>query len=81
VATYAGCEGYYPGLFDMEGNAAEWVDWCEPAGPDAGGTGPAFDNCHLMGGSYVDQQAYCDEDFGYPRNTTANPFGFRCCGG
>jgi hypothetical protein len=34
-----------------------------------------------MGGSYVDMQSYCDEDFGYPRNDTADPFGFRCCGG
>jgi hypothetical protein len=32
-----------------------------------------------MGGSYVDMQSYCDEDYGYPRNSTAITFGFRCC--
>jgi formylglycine-generating enzyme required for sulfatase activity len=77
VATYPGCEGYYAGLFDLEGNAAEWVDSCDSQGADGG----AGDICHLTGGSIIDQSSYCDEAFDYPRNETAYPFGFRCCGG
>jgi hypothetical protein len=68
------CEGFHPGLFDMEGNAAEWVDGC------AADTG-ASDTCLLLGGSYVDNRSYCSEQFEYSRDTTAAPFGFRCCSG
>jgi sulfatase modifying factor 1 len=75
VGSTAGCQGFYPGIFDMEGNAAEWVDSCDST--DAGAT----DTCHLLGGSYIDNQSYCTESFDYPRNETAYPFGFRCCGG
>jgi sulfatase modifying factor 1 len=75
VATFPNCEGFYAGLFDMEGNAAEWVDSCDST--DAGAT----DTCHLLGGSYIDGKSYCTEAFDYPRNTSAQPFGFRCCAG
>jgi sulfatase modifying factor 1 len=75
VASNAGCEGHYPGLFDMEGNAAEWVDSC------AAETG-ASDSCMLLGGSYVQNQSYCTAvPAEYSRDTTAHPFGFRCCSG
>lgn len=79
VGTFPGCEGYYPGLFDMQGNAAEWIDSCD------GATGPS-DTCYLMGGSYVDNQSYCDEVYSdatepYTRDTRAITFGFRCCSG
>jgi formylglycine-generating enzyme required for sulfatase activity len=79
VATFPGCEGFYPGIFDLEGNAAEWVDSCDP--PEAGSNGSG-DTCHLMGGSFIDDQSYCDE-VGYdnPRSTLAVTFGFRCCSG
>jgi formylglycine-generating enzyme required for sulfatase activity len=75
VATFPGCEGFYPGIFDMEGNAAEWVDSCDST--DAGPT----DTCHLLGGSYIDSKSYCTESFDQARNSIADPFGFRCCGG
>jgi formylglycine-generating enzyme required for sulfatase activity len=29
VASFPKCEGGYPGLFDMVGNAKEWIDECE----------------------------------------------------
>ena len=61
----------------MQGNVAEWVDACDA------NTG-ADDTCYLVGGSFVQIGAtdYCDEiPADYPRNTTANPFGFRCCSG
>jgi sulfatase modifying factor 1 len=80
VASFATCEGFYPGVFDMEGNAAEWVDSC------AGGTG-ASDVCYLMGGGIFDNgSSYCDEVYGdegepYHREDKAGAFGFRCCSG
>ena len=79
VATFPGCEGYWPGLFDMEGNLAEWVDGCD------GNTG-ASDLCYLMGGNIFDQKSYCDEVYndpedGYHREDKAVSFGFRCCSG
>jgi formylglycine-generating enzyme required for sulfatase activity len=80
VATYK-CEGFYPGVFDMEGNVAEWVDSCMAnTGKD--------DVCYLMGGGVFDQKSYCDEvyepstsDTGNKRSATAVSFGFRCCSG
>jgi hypothetical protein len=74
VGDHPDCEGYFPGLFDMEGNAAEWVDSCAA---DSG----ASDVCLLLGGSHVDNQSYCTEQFEYSRDTVAEPFGFRCCSG
>jgi formylglycine-generating enzyme required for sulfatase activity len=75
VGTNAGCEGHYPGLFDMEGNVAEWVDSC------ATETG-ADDFCLLLGGNYIDSKSYCSESYDdNARNTTAGTFGFRCCSG
>jgi sulfatase modifying factor 1 len=75
VATFPGCEGFYKGIFDMEGNAAEWVDSCDStdAGPN--------DTCHLLGGGFYDMKSFCTESYDWPRNTIADAFGFRCCGG
>lgn len=75
VGTNLDCEGYYPGLFDMEGNAAEWVDSCvTETGRD--------DICYLLGGSFYDNQSYCTESYAeYPRDDVAGSFGFRCCSG
>jgi hypothetical protein len=70
------CGGYYPGLWDLEGNAAEWIDSC-----DQGDAGPKSDQCYLCGGSFIDSQSFCTEDTSYPRNGTSPAFGFRCCGG
>ena len=79
VASYPGCEGFYPGLFDMEGNVAEWVDGCD------GSTGPT-DVCYLMGGNITDGNSYCDEVYNadeaaFSRDDKAFTFGFRCCSG
>ena len=76
VATYK-CEGFYPGLFDLEGNVAEWVDGC------AANTGET-DTCYLMGGGVFDQKSYCSEVYDAvddKRSSTAVSFGFRCCSG
>lgn len=42
VASFPACEGGYPGLFDMQGNVAEWVDACESDEPTA--------KCRVRGG-------------------------------
>ncbi len=75
VASTTTCEGFYPGIFDLEGNAAEWIDSC------ATETG-AEDVCYLLGGSHIDNRSYCTEYFDeWPRNDFAAPWGFRCCSG
>ncbi|MEO8179277.1 MAG: SUMF1/EgtB/PvdO family nonheme iron enzyme [Deltaproteobacteria bacterium] len=80
VGSFASCEGYYPGVFDMEGNVAEWIDGCE------GSSGPT-DTCYLMGGGIFDNSgSYCTEVYEGPtnletRSDTAVSFGFRCCAG
>lgn len=75
VATFPGCEGYYPGLFDMEGNVAEWVDLCD-------GMSGAADTCYALGGSTLDDKSYCTRIPGeFTRDTTAFSVGFRCCSG
>lgn len=73
VATFPGCEGRTPGVFDLEGNVAEWVDSCV-------GAAGAADLCLLAGGNVIDSQSYCDESYDdNARNTVAYTFGFRCC--
>jgi sulfatase modifying factor 1 len=79
VGSFPGCQGFYTGLFDLEGNAAEWIDSCDKA--DGGTDSGAADMCQILGGSYQDETAYCTESFGYPRGSAAYPFGFRCCAG
>jgi hypothetical protein len=80
VGTNSDCEGYYPGVFDLEGNVAEWIDSCQPSG-DAGLDSPN-DRCMLMGGNLIDQVSFCAEVYDeYTRQETAPTFGFRCCAG
>jgi formylglycine-generating enzyme len=75
VGSFPGCEGYVSGLFDMEGNVAEWVDYCDA---DVG----ADDLCHPLGGSTNDEKSYCDESYDYDkRSDTEYDVGFRCCSG
>ena len=74
VGSLPGCQGGYPGIFDMVGNVSEWENSCDPA-TDAG---PGA--CALRGGSY---------DYNFPQEcslalkaerTYAHPgIGFRCC--
>jgi len=45
VASHPDCEGGFPGIFDMQGNVAEWTNRCEP--PDGMGT----EHCSVRGGS------------------------------
>jgi formylglycine-generating enzyme required for sulfatase activity len=73
VGTFPGCEGFYPGLFDLQGNVAEWVDSCN-------GSSGQDDHCILAGGSEVTQGAFCSVAFTDVRRAdTSRYFGFRCC--
>lgn len=79
VASFPGCEGYYPSIFDLRGNVWEWVDDCETnAGPD--------DICAPMGGSTITNDSancsYFGETTGedaWRRNDRILYAGIRCC--
>jgi len=73
VGTEPKCQGYYPGVFDLLGNAQEWVDACSAkAGPD--------DGCERMGGSYQSGgNTVCSTSGQASRNAYAPQVGFRCC--
>lgn len=82
VGSATGCEGAYPGLFDLSGNVREWEDSCN-------GTTGASDKCRVRGGSF-DVPAYALEcgygtsasqpSYVYPsRSYQSASIGFRCC--
>jgi hypothetical protein len=67
-----GCQGGYPGLFDLSGNVWEWEDSCD------GVTGTE-DKCRLRGGSFVSSDVWCDISYGLARAGPDFVIGFRCC--
>jgi formylglycine-generating enzyme required for sulfatase activity len=73
VGSEPKCQGYYPGLFDMLGNAQEWVDACDAkAGP--------LDGCERIGGSYLStSDTVCSTSGQAQRNAYGPQVGFRCC--
>jgi formylglycine-generating enzyme required for sulfatase activity len=76
VATLPGCQGGFPGLFDLSGNVMEWENACADSTPDA--------TCHDRGGSFWDggRMMGC-EDLGpthHTRRYVNKNIGFRCCG-
>lgn len=74
VRQAAGCEGGYPGLFDMSGNVAEWEDAC-------GGQMGVDDLCLVRSGSYASNPAEltCVNVTSHSRSSVAVERGFRCC--
>lgn len=71
VASLPGCEGGYPGVFDMTGNLWEWEDSCESAEP--------FARCAMRGGSYAaNTQGECSFVLSEARNGGSDVT-IRCC--
>ena len=71
VAEGSKCQGYYPGLFDMLGNAQEWTDACNAR------LGRS-DGCERIGGSYLGRTV-CSESGLAQRDFQDPALGFRCC--
>jgi formylglycine-generating enzyme required for sulfatase activity len=71
------CQGGFPNLRDMSGNAAEWEDSCVPQVPD-----PAYQACKLRGGGLHDkpENLACDStSTSVGRGEEDDSIGFRCC--
>jgi hypothetical protein len=69
----AGCEGGFTGLFDMLGNASEWIS--------ATKSSENFTNAHGMaGGSYEDGDLSCNSAWTeWSPDKVPKATGFRCC--
>ena len=87
VGSKKGCQGGFPGVFDMVGNVWEWFDG--PCGPaDAGAdaapidAGPQKDECFVKGGAYLNVGANLDcrvDGRGASRDRRGQEIGLRCC--
>ena len=71
VASFEKCSGFYPGVFDMLGNVAEWVNACDA------NLGPA-DGCETIGGNFASTPT-CSSSGLKHRNEQPPGVGFRCC--
>jgi len=78
VGTMPGCEGGFPGIFDMVGNVHEWQNACYSV---AGGPPSRTDHCWFTGGSYHDLNDACGTAYDEPRDYVDDQcdIGFRCC--
>lgn len=74
VSASTSCEGV-PGVFDMVGNVAEWLDACESSSG-------AFDECRVAGGSFLSAGpgAKCTGSAPSTRGARSPDQGIRCCG-
>lgn len=69
AGTFAGCEGGYPGLFDMTGNVEEWTATCSGDG-----------GCKVWGGSFASVAPACSDDYlSLVAGWRSEYLGFRCC--
>jgi len=79
TASMKGCQGGLAGLYDMLGNAGEWVDDCDSP-VDA--SSDASDGCRFYGGSWIDPSPgyTCLASAGEHRGgTNVCALGIRCC--
>lgn len=76
VGSMTGCEGGYPGLVDMSGNVAEWIDACDENASSARG-----DECTVQGGAFDSSEDYakCSDTHKLWRFIATTSIGFRCC--
>jgi formylglycine-generating enzyme len=71
------CEGGFPGIFGMSGNAREWDAGCSGDEPTSA--------CPVRGGAFRSNPASeggdlgCFSDFGLERDQADDATGFRCC--
>lgn len=74
VGDTSGCEGGYPGIYDMSGNVSEWEDACEAQDG-------ASDLCYDRSGSYRwgEGENSCSYTFVDSRESAYVDVGFRCC--
>jgi len=73
VASSPACSGGYPGIYDLLGNATEWVDSCT-------GTAGATDDCRIRESWYGgERSADCATTGVRGRDTHHSARGFRCC--
>jgi formylglycine-generating enzyme required for sulfatase activity len=79
VASLPQCVGRYPGLYDMSGNAAEWLDSC--------GAAESNSYCAQRGGDWRRRGAgpspmalSCGAGANSARSAGDSSSGFRCCG-
>ena len=75
VGQRSACDGPYPGLSDMLGNAGEWIDACANDGPTR-----ERDGCMVLGYEGVRDEASCWHRFEVSRYQASPDLGFRCCG-
>ncbi|MBX3187368.1 MAG: SUMF1/EgtB/PvdO family nonheme iron enzyme [Labilithrix sp.] len=76
VGSVPTCQGGFDGLFDMSGNAHEWIDACDSSGSD-----PAQHPCELTGSSFThgEPDMACTKYETTTRSGTLFEFSFRCC--
>jgi hypothetical protein len=77
VGSLVACEGGYPGLFDMSGNAQEWINACDAENAD-----PKKTQCYVAGGTwnFPGNATYCTFSQPHRRdNSQTAQNGVRCC--
>lgn len=77
AASFPGCAGGFPGVYDMSGNAREWEDACDLGD----GAAPEADLCRTRGGAAVDGVGAlaCAAPSALRRSGNSGHTGFRCC--
>jgi formylglycine-generating enzyme len=78
VGSQASCQGGFDGLFDLSGNAHEWLGICDSAAVDGG---PSQVQCVQTGASWnhPGSDMACNVSFTESRSSESSDTGFRCC--